>query len=282
MPREQELMDLILDTARQDARIRAVVLGGSRANPNAPHDRFQDFDIVYLVEEVAPFRDSPGWIDRFGPRLMLQRPEHMRAPLGDGRETYLMLFEDHSRLDLQLMPLSLIHLVARDSDSILLLDKDRRFAPLPPAGDADYRVRPPLPLEYSSCCNNFWWCSQNVAKGIWRGELLYAAGMLNNILREELLFMLCWLAGTRHRFAVSPGKYHKYLPRFLTQAELSAYAATYPQLEAAALWEALFAMCRLFRSAGQAVGAALGQPYPEADDAAMTGYLEQVRSLPQE
>lgn len=36
MRSEQEMLDLILDTARQDERIRAVILNGSRANPNAP------------------------------------------------------------------------------------------------------------------------------------------------------------------------------------------------------------------------------------------------------
>lgn len=49
------MLNLILDTARADERIRAVILSGSSANPNAPHDRFQDFDIVYIVTDVAPF-----------------------------------------------------------------------------------------------------------------------------------------------------------------------------------------------------------------------------------
>ncbi len=52
MRSEQEMLDLILDTARKDERIRAVMMNGSRANPNAPRDFFQDFDIVYFVTEV--------------------------------------------------------------------------------------------------------------------------------------------------------------------------------------------------------------------------------------
>ncbi len=50
------MFDLILDTARADERIRAVILNGSRANPNAPRDPFQDFDIVYLVTDSAALR----------------------------------------------------------------------------------------------------------------------------------------------------------------------------------------------------------------------------------
>ena len=47
MRSEQEMLELIVNTARHDDRIRAVIMNGSRANPNAPRDFFQDFDIVY-------------------------------------------------------------------------------------------------------------------------------------------------------------------------------------------------------------------------------------------
>ena len=61
MRSEQEMFDLILRTAREDDRIRAVIMNGSRANPNAPRDRFQDYDIVYLVTQMAPYIDNPAW-----------------------------------------------------------------------------------------------------------------------------------------------------------------------------------------------------------------------------
>lgn len=35
---EQEMMELIIHTAKEEPRIRAAVLSGSRANPNAPKD----------------------------------------------------------------------------------------------------------------------------------------------------------------------------------------------------------------------------------------------------
>lgn len=60
MRSEQEMLALIVKTAESDERIRAVIMNGSRLNPNAPRDFFQDFDIVYFVTELAPFleRDS--------------------------------------------------------------------------------------------------------------------------------------------------------------------------------------------------------------------------------
>ena len=42
MRTEQEMMDLIMDVAKKDERIRAVYMNGSRTNPNATKDIFQD------------------------------------------------------------------------------------------------------------------------------------------------------------------------------------------------------------------------------------------------
>ncbi len=41
MRREKEMFDLILGIAREDERIRAVYMNGSRTNPNAPKDIFR-------------------------------------------------------------------------------------------------------------------------------------------------------------------------------------------------------------------------------------------------
>ena len=66
MRSEEEMLALITTTALEDARIRAAWLEGSRANPNVPRDIFQDYDVVYIVEETGSFREDRRWIDRFG------------------------------------------------------------------------------------------------------------------------------------------------------------------------------------------------------------------------
>lgn len=60
MRSEQEMMTMILDTARADERIRAVGMNGSRTNPDAPRDIFQDYDIVYFVTDMQPFLADPS------------------------------------------------------------------------------------------------------------------------------------------------------------------------------------------------------------------------------
>ena len=103
MRSEQEMLDLILDTAHADKRIRAVYMNGSRTNPNAPKDLFQDYDIVYVVQDTRPFIEDPAWIDRFGERLYMQYPERNDRDLGhemDFENCYgwLMQFTDGNRI----------------------------------------------------------------------------------------------------------------------------------------------------------------------------------------
>ena len=105
MRSEKEMIDLILDTARKDERIRAVYMNGSRTNPNAPKDLFQDYDIVYVVRETLPFIKDITWIDRFGERLYMQLPEQTGLLLGYEADLancygWLMQFTDGNRIDL--------------------------------------------------------------------------------------------------------------------------------------------------------------------------------------
>lgn len=112
-------------------------MNGSRANPNAPQDLFQDFDILYLVTQVEPFTNDPKWIHRFGELMILQMPEAMQdpPPENDGSFTYLMQFTDGNRIDLSLLAIAQFNPLKNDSLSVLLLDKDGLLPPFAPPSD---------------------------------------------------------------------------------------------------------------------------------------------------
>lgn len=74
MRSEKEMYDLILGYARARADIRAVILNGSRANPNRVPDPFNDFDIVYLVRDLTPYKTAPVYKD-FGELLVYERTD---------------------------------------------------------------------------------------------------------------------------------------------------------------------------------------------------------------
>lgn len=279
MANAKNMFDLILSVAKSDERIRAVILNGSRANPNAPCDKYQDYDIIYVVKDFESFTADHNWINIFGERLMLQMPEAMRNPSGGGHFNWMMLFSDGNRLDLTLIPIQKFQLIGDDSLSIALLDKDRILPPFPPASDVDYVVKPPSELFFFSCCNNnFWWCLQNVAKGIARNELPYAMLMYHNVVRSELHDMLDWYIGMQNDFSVSTGKMGKYFSRYLPAHIYQQYCDTYSSCSPDELWDSIFIACNLFHLIAISVADYFQFYYREEDETGIREYLFKVKN----
>jgi len=278
MRTEQEMMDLILSVARADERIRAVSMEGSRANSVVPKDKYQDYDITYYVSDITPFYNNPAWIvEKFGNPLIMQMPEAMRNPCGDGNFNYMMIYSDGVRIDLSFI---FEKYVDDGEPSVTLLDKDNGngFRPLmPPPNDAVYHIKSPSPLFYYSCCNNFWWCLNNVAKGIARDELPYVMQMLNEVVRSELHDMIRWYIGVTHGFDLSAGKDGKYFKRYLPPELYAQYAATYSGSDYAELWASIDVMCDLFHTLALAVAAYFGFTYRQDEENGMREYMRMVR-----
>ena len=284
MRSEQEMLDLILDTARKDERIRAVMMNGSRANPNAPRDFFQDFDIAYYVTEVDSFKQEPNWIDCFGEMMILQLPDDMTDPPPENLVSYayLMQFADGNRIDLTLFPIDKMTADEEDSETIILLDKDGIFPAFPPPSDSDYLPKPPTAKAFADCCNEFWWVSPYVAKGLWREELTYAKHLFDDAVREQLMKMLTWYVGVKTGFSQSTGKQGKYLKNFLEPELWALLEQTYADAGYEHTWEALLVMGDLFRKTATQVADHFGFEYPHDDDRRVSAHLRHVRSLPKD
>jgi aminoglycoside 6-adenylyltransferase len=283
---EVEMYQLILEIAKRDERIRAVYMNGSRANPTVPKDIFQDYDIVYVVTDVNSFVNDENWITRFGELLMVQEPEKMDEALGrvvnlSQNYGYLMLFTDGNRIDLHLQTIEyMLTNYKNDSLTIPLLDKDGCLPTIPLSTDSDYWTNRPSEAEYFSCCNDFWWCLQNVAKGIWRDELPYAKQMFEIVVRPRLDQMVAWWIGMGYEFQVSSGKMGKYFKKYLPGDYWEKYQNTYSDSNYENNWEALFTTCELFRTLAKDVANEHSFDYQFKDDVNMTRYLKSVRNLP--
>lgn len=286
MRNEKEMVDLILRVAKEDNRIRAVYMNGSRTNGHVPKDIFQDYDVVYVVEETESFIERRSWIDVFGELLLIQEPDKNNQLIGmevDVSQSYgyLMLFRDGNRIDLRIQTKAeMLKRYGDDSLTVAWLDKDDILPTIPEPTDEYYHVKKPSIAQYLGCCNNFWWCLQNVGKGIWRDELPYAKQMLEGVIRSELNQMVDWWIGSQHNYAISPGKMGKYYQKLLPASHWEMYRKTYSNAEYERMWESLFTASELFRKVATDVAIEIGTEYPEIDDRNMTMYLERIRKLP--
>lgn len=279
MRTEQQMMDMLLDFARNDARIRLATLEGSRTNPNISKDEFQDYDISYFVTDMDGFKRSDDWLDAFGDRLMMQKPEDMELfpPELGNWFSYLILFEDGNKLDLTLIPVEETEEYFANGDGLVevLLDKDGLAADAPPATDRHYWIQRPTARQFDDCCNEFWMVSTYIVKGLARKEILFAIDHLNEIARPNLLRMMAWQIGAEQGYTFSVGKNSKFIQRHLPHETWEKLLATYATGSYAETRSALLQCFALFRSSSRAVAERLGYSYPPYDKA-ITGYAERV------
>ena len=284
MRSEQEMFDLILSVAQADERVRAVYMNGSRANPKVQKDIYQDYDIVYVVSETKSFLADKAWISVFGEIAIVQEPDNNDCGWGinvnfDRSYTWLMLFKDGVRIDLKLqIKEAMLEEYLKDSLTIPLLDKDNCLPQIPASNDKAYHVRKPTEGQYKGCCNEFWWCLNNVAKGIVRDQLPYAMWMYNVIVRDMLVKMLDWYIGINNDFSVSVGMSGKYYKKYLPEEIYEMYAKTYSDSDYNNFWTAIFTGCKLFRIISQPVAGHMGYTYNITEDINMTEYLIKIKS----
>lgn len=267
MRTEKQIYDTILNFAKADDRIRVVTLEGSRTNINIIPDDFQDYDITFFVTDMQSFINSDEWLNVFGERLIMQKPEDMELfPKEEKGYSYLMLFWDGVKIDLTLLPLEVLdEYFTWDKLVKLLLDKDNRVTNIPVPTDEDYYIEHPTARSFDDCCNEFWNTVTYVVKGLCRKEILFAIDHFNQIVRHELLRMISWKVGIETGFKLSVGKNYKFIERYISEDLWEKLLSTYRMDSYENIWEALFLCHQLFRAVSGEVAERLHYAYPEYD-----------------
>ena len=150
MRTDQEILELILETAKK-LQVDAVALSGSRTDTKAQKDKFQDYDVVYVVDNLDNLTSDLAWLDQFGKRIIEQE-----VTLGH-RRLYLMLFEDGNRIDLTLCTKDHINeWVDSEAEFTVLVDEKGLFESYSPSPQR-FWTSPASETDFEKSYNEFWW-----------------------------------------------------------------------------------------------------------------------------
>lgn len=281
MRSSEEIKNLVIDVANNDARIRAILLNGSRANRKIPPDKFQDFDIVYVVNDIESLISDKSWTSMFGEKLIWQLPDEMIVGQQNHREGerfgLLMLFTDGNRIDLTLMSKNVIKTNYKaDSLTIVWLDKDNMFSTIGAPSDLDYLIKEPGEKEFLDTCNEFWWVCTYVGKGLARNEIIYAKEMLETIVRPMFMNVIAWYIGAETDFSVSVGKAGKFIKNFLSPDLYERILKTYVDEVLENNWKALFLMMDIFGELARSVSGKLSFKYLIEEEENVIAYSKQL------
>ena len=267
MRTEAEMLDVILKTAKT-LQVKAVAMSGSRTNQNAPKDEFQDYDVVYVVENLDELITDLSWLDRFGKRIIEQE-----VTLGH-RRLYLMLFEDGNRIDLTLCPKDRIQeWVGSEAGFTVLVDEKGLFESYSPSPQRYWTI-PATETDFEKSCNEFWWVSAYVVKGICRNQIIYAIDHLYGICQQEFLKILAWQVASA-RGKVDIGKNYKYLFQYLPAEKEKEFSNLLDFSSIEKLSQSLFATMELFHQEAQFLAHKMGFDYDMEVAEKMIQYAEE-------
>ena len=253
MRTETEMLDVILKTA-ETLQVAAVAMSGSRTNSQAPQDEFQDYDVVYVVENLDELITDLSWLDQFGKRIIEQE-----VGLGQ-RRLYLMLFEDGNRIDLTLCPKQQIQeWVDSEAEFIVLEDKKGLFEYYSPSPQR-FWMSSASEIDFEKVCNEFWWVSAYVVKGICRNQVIYATDHLYGICQQELLKLLAWQV-VADKGTVDVGKNYKYLFQYLPAEKEKEFSSLLDFASLDKIIQSLFATMELFHQEAQSLAKKMGFDY---------------------
>ena len=267
MRAETEMLDLILQTAKT-IQVEAVVMSGSRTNQNAPKDEFQDYDVVYVVDDFDNLTSDLSWLNQFGKRIIEQEVTL------DHRRLYLMLFEDGNRIDLTLCPKEHIkEWVESEADYTVLKDEKGLFESYT-TNPQRYCITPATETDFEKACNEFWWVSAYVVKGICRNQLIYVTDHLYGICQQELLKVLAWqVASDRGKMDI--GKNYKYLFNYLPAEKEKQFSNLLDFSSLDKISQSLFATMELFHQEAQSLAQKKGFDYDKEVAEKMIEYAEE-------
>ena len=267
MRHETELLDVILQTAK-NLKVEAVAMSGSRTNPKDSKDEFQDYDVVYVVENLDELITDLSWLDQFGKRIIEQE-----VRLGH-RRLFLMLFEDGNRIDLTLCPKEHIkEWVDSEAGFTVLEDPEHLFEPYSQNLER-YWTSPASAIEFEKVCNEFWWVSAYVVKGICRKQVIYATDHLYGICQQELLKVLAWQVAT-DKGMVDIGKNYKYLFNYLPAQKENEFSSLLDFSNSDKITQSLFATMQIFHPEAHSLSHKMDFDYDKEVAEKMIEYAEE-------
>ena len=254
----------------QQTDVIAMILTSTRAVPSAPVDRFSDYDVIVITNDINTRFTDRSWLSAFG-NVVIDWWDPLETDPESGLLTTgnIVYYSGTRKIDFTLWLPEMCHHVVRhfptelDAGYQVLLDKSGLTANWPTASGHGYAISLPECARYREAVNDFFIGVPYVVTALLRGEILPAKWVLDYDMRYEyLLPMLEWYAVILHGPQVRIGNLGKGLQKLLPENVWRRLEQTYAGMDLAENRIALGAMVELFRDVATEVGATIGCEYP--------------------
>lgn len=262
MSAQQDLAAIIAQAA-QDPAAAAIGTEGALNDAAVEADEWSDLDVTIFVKTGATI-DKQAYITAFGPPVIVQHllNQDLFGPSSAVWDTYLVRYAQTQRIDWKFAPAAdMTAYLAADTLNTLVWQAGVGAVVPRQTSAGSHAVQLPTAEEFAASVNELLWCAGNVAKGLHRGQLLYANEMLNLHVRSELLRLLAWQVALDHE-AFDVGACDKHLPEALGRNQRQKLASSYAQASLSDTTHSLAQVLELAEAATIAVAKGCGYPVP--------------------
>lgn len=275
---EHPYLEPIVNWARSEDAIRAVVITGSLARFDGSTDEFSDLDAQIITTDIGRYTADDSWLDDLG-------EVWIRFPLYEDQPYRLVWFAGGVKVDFQFITVESVRAIARAgqlSDEYLrgywvALDKDGLYRDLPPSPRVFPQPPPPSREQLQALINEFWFEAIHVAQFIRRREF-WVVKFRDWTMKSNLLQLLEWQARAARGGDVNTWLLGKRMCDWTDDATFAAVSAIWSRWDAGELWRSLLTQIALFRRLSRELADAL--KYDIAADTShddIENYIRQLR-----
>lgn len=277
----ENLLTAIMKIAYDNKNIYCLLETGEHVNPSIVQDDLVGYKIIIGVKELDELELLTSMKEIIENSYILQKQDglYMMNNYFSDVIRYITVIEDITRLDITFMHYNDVQSYI-DVDSLckIHIDKKNLLVGNAKITDVKYRQLKPTQREYMKSCNEFFIYALKIARGLYKGEIIYAMNIFDEF-RECLNVMTSYYIGCQYEFGVNLGKYYKDIKTYLDKAHYEKFLETYPSPNRDSIWTALFNSCMLFRKEALFVAENLDYEYPKEADREIVRYIRKVWNM---
>lgn len=270
------MINKILQWAKHEKNIRAMILTGSRATDK--HDELSDYDLALFCTDVDAFTCDGEWLSKIGKVWVCV---HEKICIKDKEfPSRLVIFEKGIKVDFSFYPIE----VLGDISNILfqngykvLLDKNGIAMP---SNEKSFVTEKPNREQFLTIINEFWFEAYHVAVYLRQGDLWSAQFRLNGLHYQFLLKMIEWNELSKIDWKGILPKLGKRMQSWISKDTWDTLHRSFAHFDEKDSWNALANTMSLFRALAHQTAAHLGYDYPQEVDNRISKFINELRGKP--
>ncbi len=276
---KNNIITKVLNWAKKEESIRAVILTGSRAQKDQVTDDLSDYDIAVFCTNYEKFLKDNKWLLEIE-KVWVSIPEKFYVN-DNFFETRLVIFDKGINVDFAFTSIDTLENFTKnkrlpDEYNIgykVFLDKDGLTCNLSEPLGQGFKISKPTEKEFLDLCKIFWFEVYHIAKYIKREDLWFAKFRDSDLKNRFLIKMIQWNVCAKHDWNLTTHSLGKRMESWIDKKNWNELFKIFAYFDKDDSRKALLEMMTFFRRIARETAKNCGYSYLEDVDKNISDYV---------